>query len=195
MRAGIAKVGCCQTGLKIQPFPMIRKPIAPHVTTALPFVDGATSATADMTAGGSAADQWRVWNGRSGWYRRTSACNLRGRIRDGRLRHDRRTPDDALQRTSSQSTRRGSRFAVSTPNTRASKMSSKSATHRTRNSIRATMSREMSQPANWHFAANTGCDQPKRQRCALTCGPTILRGFSLVRVKSCGFPHLTLMGF
>jgi len=79
-----------------------------------------------------------------------------------------------------QSTRDGSRSLACTCSTWARKTNSKSPSQRTRPSIAATMLREMSQPAIWHFAASFSWDQPRRFRVSRTLGPTIFLNVATV---------------
>ena len=74
----------------------------------------------------------------------------------------------------------GSSASTGTRNTPARVMSSMSVTHRTWNSIRATMSRLTSHPDNWHFAANCACDKLSLLRNDISRGPTAFLG-SVIR--------------
>ena len=74
----------------------------------------------------------------------------------------------------------GSRASTGTRNTPARVTSSMSVTQRTWSSIRATMSRLTSHPANWHFAANCACDKPSLLRNDISRGPTAFLG-SVIR--------------
>ena len=64
---------------------------------------------------------------------------------------------------------------METPKHRASMTSSASETQRRCPSIFAMVSRSMSQPIRWHFAAKAGRDSPAAQRSRRTCGPMMLR--------------------
>ena len=75
----------------------------------------------------------------------------------------------------------GNNASTGTRNTWDSSINSRSVTQRIWSSMRATMSRLTSQPANWHFAANCDCDNPSLLRRDISRGPTAFLGWFIQR--------------
>jgi len=75
----------------------------------------------------------------------------------------------------------GSSSLTSTRRAEAKHTSSKSATHLIWDSILASVSLLKSQPRTPQRAAKSDCDKDAAFRNRLTAGPTMLRGFGLVR--------------